>query len=228
MLRMIGYLKSAGGTNIYSWFADGRGREGDIRLIPPKREPRTMTVWVDWQYGSASCGELPPAGNAYRMHTLIHPDDREPITWKDLASCIEGTDYYSEHIDNLEALLKERGMNDLLCGHSVEQAVLSCRICYETLQRERDDLQQQIRDMDVIGNQRDLRNEARIAEPERERDDARKQVAVLWELLDAIDTASDIFKDNYKGLAEYVYKTQRERFSVVSGEQYDALKGEGE
>ena len=38
----------------------------------------------------------------------------------------------------------------------------------------------------------------------------------LYKLLDDIDTASDMFKDDYEGLAKYVYRKQRERFDVVS------------
>ncbi len=43
----------------------------------------------------------------------------------------------------------------------------------------------------------------------------------LWGLLDDIDTASDMFKDNYKGLANYVYKKQRQRFQVGTSDGYE-------
>ena len=45
----------------------------------------------------------------------------------------------------------------------------------------------------------------------------------LWKLLDDIDTASDMFARDYKGLAEYVYKIQQKRHGIVGEEQIDAL-----
>jgi hypothetical protein len=52
--------------------------------------------------------------------------------------------------------------------------------------------------------------------------EANSKSAKLWKLLDDIDTASDRYKSNYEGLAEYVYKTQRKRFEIMTGEQFDA------
>jgi hypothetical protein len=37
----------------------------------------------------------------------------------------------------------------------------------------------------------------------------------LWSLLDEIDTASDVFKDNYEGLAKYVYRKAQERHKIA-------------
>lgn len=60
---------------------------------------------------------------------------------------------------------------------------------------------------------------------ERERTERQKSISAdLWKLLDDIDTASDAFKTNYEGLAKYVYNTQRKRFSIMSGEEYDAIR----
>ena len=53
----------------------------------------------------------------------------------------------------------------------------------------------------------------------------RKDAVSLWKLLDDIDTASDRFKTNYEGLAKYVYFTQRKRFEIMTGEQFDAARG---
>ncbi len=67
-----------------------------------------------------------------------------------------------------------------------------------------------------------------LAQAERKRaDDAEKMAVRLWALLDDLDTASDRYKDNYEQLAWYVYKKQRGRFEIMSGEQYDALKTKG-
>jgi hypothetical protein len=52
----------------------------------------------------------------------------------------------------------------------------------------------------------------------------RERSAELWKLLDDIDTASDAFKTNYEGLAKYVYHTQRKRFAIMTGEEYDAIR----
>jgi hypothetical protein len=43
-----------------------------------------------------------------------------------------------------------------------------------------------------------------------------KIIYLLYKLLDNIDTASDMFKDDYKGLAKYVYKLQQKRHDVIS------------
>jgi hypothetical protein len=39
-------------------------------------------------------------------------------------------------------------------------------------------------------------------------------IVFLWNLLDDIDTASDMFKENYEEFAKYVYKKQRKRFET--------------
>ena len=57
--------------------------------------------------------------------------------------------------------------------------------------------------------------------------EAERDAAALWKLLDDIDTASDRYKSNYQGLAKYVYKTQRKRFEIMTGEQYDAALAQG-
>jgi hypothetical protein len=60
---------------------------------------------------------------------------------------------------------------------------------------------------------------------ERERTERQKSISAdLWKLLDDIDTASDAFKTNYEGLAKYVYNTQRKRFAIMTGEEYDAIR----
>jgi hypothetical protein len=45
----------------------------------------------------------------------------------------------------------------------------------------------------------------------------RQQRDVLWTLLDDIDTASDMFKGDYEGLAKYVYRKQQLRHQVCAG-----------
>lgn len=40
----------------------------------------------------------------------------------------------------------------------------------------------------------------------------------LWSLLDDIDTASDIFKDDYEGLAKYVYRKAQERHKIAQSD----------
>ena len=42
----------------------------------------------------------------------------------------------------------------------------------------------------------------------------------LWALLDEIDTASDIFKDNYEGLAKFVYRKAQERHKIAHSDGY--------
>lgn len=60
---------------------------------------------------------------------------------------------------------------------------------------------------------------------ERERTERQKSISAdLWKLLDEIDTASDVFKTNYEGLAKYVYHTQRKRFAIMSGEEFEAIR----
>jgi hypothetical protein len=57
-----------------------------------------------------------------------------------------------------------------------------------------------------------------------EADRLRERCAQLWKLLDDIDTASDAFKTNYEGLAKYIYNTQRKRFAIMSGEEFEAIR----
>jgi len=41
----------------------------------------------------------------------------------------------------------------------------------------------------------------------------------LWRLLDNIDTASDVYKYNYKALAEYVYKERQKSHQLLTEKQ---------
>ena len=50
-----------------------------------------------------------------------------------------------------------------------------------------------------------------------------KKVYKLWKLLDDIDTASDIFKGDYKGFSKYVYRKQQLRHDIISSEDIDKL-----
>ena len=54
----------------------------------------------------------------------------------------------------------------------------------------------------------------------------------LWQLLDDIDTAVDIFKpsdlDGYKAYASYVDRKNRERFRYLTSDGYDLFSPEGE
>lgn len=50
-----------------------------------------------------------------------------------------------------------------------------------------------------------------------------KQIFELWKLLDDIDTASDMFKDNYKSLTKYIFKIQQKRHSIVSNKKINKL-----
>ena len=43
----------------------------------------------------------------------------------------------------------------------------------------------------------------------------REIIFKLWEILDNIDTASDVFKYNYEQFADFVYSEQRKRWSVI-------------
>mgnify|MGYP003349414019 FL=1 len=69
------------------------------------------------------------------------------------------------------------------------------------------------------------RAESALAAAKAEAEALRKDAVSLWKLLDDIDTASDRFKTNYEGLAKYVYFTQRKRFEIMTGEQFDAARG---
>lgn len=45
----------------------------------------------------------------------------------------------------------------------------------------------------------------------------------LWSLLDEIDTASDIFKDDYEGLAKYVYRKAQERHKIAHSDGHSLV-----
>jgi len=45
----------------------------------------------------------------------------------------------------------------------------------------------------------------------------------LWRILDDIDTASDMFKENYEGFAKSVYRKQQERWKVLSDNDIEKL-----
>ncbi len=49
---------------------------------------------------------------------------------------------------------------------------------------------------------------------------AEAQCLFLWMLLDDIDTASDIFKDDYEALAKYVYRKAQERHKITTTDGY--------
>ncbi len=55
---------------------------------------------------------------------------------------------------------------------------------------------------------------------EREIQIIRAQRQFLWDLLDAIDTASDIFKDDYEGLSRCVYGLQQRRHTISDSDGY--------
>lgn len=45
----------------------------------------------------------------------------------------------------------------------------------------------------------------------------------LWKILDDIDTASDMFKENYMSFAGFVYRHQQKRWDVLGEKQVDLL-----
>lgn len=45
-----------------------------------------------------------------------------------------------------------------------------------------------------------------------------RRAEVLWQLLDDIDTASDMFKDDYEGFAKYTWKKQQERYKILTSD----------
>lgn len=45
----------------------------------------------------------------------------------------------------------------------------------------------------------------------------------LWKMLDDIDTASDMFKENYEGLSKYVYSIQQGRHDVITPQEVERL-----
>ncbi len=50
-----------------------------------------------------------------------------------------------------------------------------------------------------------------------------KKIYQLWRLLDNIDTASDVFKNDYEGFAKYVYKIQRQRWEILNENQVEKI-----
>lgn len=56
-----------------------------------------------------------------------------------------------------------------------------------------------------------------------ERQKARTERDALWVLLDDIDTASDMFKDDYVGLARYTYRKQQERHSILKSDGHSIV-----
>ena len=53
--------------------------------------------------------------------------------------------------------------------------------------------------------------------------DYRKIAVFLWSLLDDIDTASDMFKENYEQLSDYVYDKQQRRFEVSASDGHELV-----
>ena len=45
----------------------------------------------------------------------------------------------------------------------------------------------------------------------------------LWKLLDDIDTASDMYKTSYEGLANFVYTHQQKRWNYLEQTEVDML-----
>ena len=82
----------------------------NLDLIPPKREPRTVEVYIDWQNQRAygSCPYTEHSSNIDEKCVLIHPNDREPITKKDIFDRLTGHTA-SVCAENVLNLLKERG-----------------------------------------------------------------------------------------------------------------------
>ena len=66
------------------------GGAGD--LIPPKREPRTVAVYVNWQAvgGPAICARPFQPGGDQSTHTITHPDDVEPVTERSVYRWLRG------------------------------------------------------------------------------------------------------------------------------------------
>lgn len=60
----------------------------NTNLIPPKRKPRTVDVWVDWRVGVVFTSE-PSDRWDVRKYTITHPDDiPPPITREELRKAI--------------------------------------------------------------------------------------------------------------------------------------------
>ena len=59
----------------------------------------------------------------------------------------------------------------------------------------------------------------------RRKDNIKKDKIIfdLWKLLDEIDTASDMFKEDYESLSKYVYKKQRKRFDIIDINSVETL-----
>ena len=107
---MSGYLTYTNPHCLAAAMWDKKGRSNDDsgrRLIPPKREPRMLDVWVDRRSGKVwTRYQMPPDGAV--LHTLTNPDDREPITKKDIFDRLTGHTA-SVCAENVLNLLKERG-----------------------------------------------------------------------------------------------------------------------
>lgn len=57
---------------------------------------------------------------------------------------------------------------------------------------------------------------------------AKVDAVKLWKLLDDIDTLDDAYRSDDKAFRIACYAKQRQRFSIISGEQFDAARKEGE
>lgn len=51
-------------------------------------------------------------------------------------------------------------------------------------------------------------------------------VEKLWHLIDDIDTADDMFKENFKGFNAYTMRRQAERHKVLESDGYDLFMPE--
>jgi len=102
-----------------SWSLDGLNAAACYTLIPPKREPRTGTVWTTWN----SNGELhgttlrDPAKTTlgilkWHKHTITHPDDLTPITREDVLDALVRVGALGRKAEaaSIMALLDERGI----------------------------------------------------------------------------------------------------------------------
>ena len=93
-----------------TWYETGEAASLETpNLIPPKREPRTADVWIQWldSGGYEIHRDRPVQPHVrYTYHHIVHTDDREPITLEDVRRCFKGNHGWPE---NVMALLKERG-----------------------------------------------------------------------------------------------------------------------
>lgn len=69
----------------------------------------------------------------------------------------------------------------------------------------------------------DIRNYSKAAVTTHILDDADKIIYELWKIIDDIDTASDMFKENYEYFAKSVYNKQQERWKILSGNDVEKL-----